>query len=58
MLLELLRRQRGLIHDRAGIESVKPAQGIGRAVAGSRPFGVTHPLGEAVWQVKADLFDA
>jgi len=45
----------GLIRDRAGVESVKPTQGIGRAVAGSCPCGVACPLREAVWHMKADL---
>src|SRR5256885_962460 len=41
-------RTAGLIRDGAGVESEKPAQRIGRAVAGSCPFGVACPLREAI----------
>src|SRR5437870_1360696 len=44
--------------DRTGVEVVEPAQGVGRAVGGSLPFGVAGLLRRAVAQVEAGLVGA
>src|SRR5712691_6765579 len=44
--------------ERAWVVRVEPAQGVGRAVAGSGPFGVARLLRRAVWHVEAGLVGA
>src|SRR5262249_3071068 len=45
----------GRVSQRAGVEFVQPAQGVGRTVAGPCPLGIARFLRRAVGKMEADL---